>query len=84
MLTSYIPLVDEERSTRLSALRWNVAGALKLAEDQTKKARDVGTLYNMPASGSAGDKPLELHSTLGDIAGSDSNMTLKFVIVEVP
>jgi len=81
MLTSYIPLVEEESSTRLLALRWNVAGAPGLTEDQTKRARDIGTLYKMPG---ASDQPLELHSTLGEIAGSDPNTTLKLVIAEVP
>jgi hypothetical protein len=86
MLTLYIPLVEEERSTRLVALRWNVAGAPGLGEEQTKRARDIGTLYKMPVPADAGDKPLDLHLTLGDIAGSESdpNMSLRLLIAEVP
>jgi hypothetical protein len=84
MLTSYIPPVEEESSTRLQALRWNVAGAPGLTPSQTKSARDVGTFYKMTTGASDPDELQELHSTLAGVAGNDSNLTLKLVIAEVP
>ena len=65
------PLVDVERTTRLSALCWSVAEVLE-PEDK-KRARSRGTFFQQSESKSA-------HATLEDIAGGQSEVTLKLVL----
>jgi hypothetical protein len=76
MLTLYHPLVEEETSTRLLALRWRVAGVLK--QEEIKRARTSGTFYKWTVDGRS--EVLESHSTLEEIAGGNSAVTLKFVV----
>jgi len=78
MLKLYLPLVEEETSTRLLAVRWNVAGVPTLKPDVIKRARNAGTFYKVTAG--ALPEPLDSHSTLAQIVGSDSGVTLKLVV----
>lgn len=71
------PLVEGERTMRLSALRWSVAGVLE-SEDKKRAARTDGTFYKQ--SGSQRSKINAAHSTLGDIAGGESEVTLMLVL----
>ena len=77
-LTLYLPLVEEEMSTRLLAVRWNIAGARTLKPDVMKRARNAGIFYKVTAGGPP--KPLDSHSTLAQIVGSDSEVILKLVV----
>jgi hypothetical protein len=76
MLTSYRSLVEEETSTRLLALRWRVASVLK--QEEIKRARTAGTFYKRTDDGQS--EILASHSTLEEIAGGRSAVTLKFVV----
>jgi len=69
------PLVEGERTMRMSALRWSVAGVLE-PEDR-KRARTVGTFFQQ--SGRQWSK-ITAHSTLEDIADGGSEVTLKLVV----
>ncbi len=69
------PLVDGERTMRLSALRWSVAEVLE-PEDK-KRARTAGTFFQQ-SEGQWSEKTA--HSTLDDIAGGGSEVTLKLVL----
>jgi hypothetical protein len=66
------PLVDVEKTTRLSALRWSVADVLLNPADK-KRARTVGTFFQQSDSKST-------HSTLEEVAGGQSEVTLKLVL----
>ena len=63
-------------STRLSALRWTVAGVLE-SEDKLRVARTAGTFFKQ--SGSRWAKITAAHSTLADIAEGKPEVTLKLV-----
>jgi hypothetical protein len=78
MLTLYHPLVEEETSTRLLAVRWNVAGAHMLKPDVIKRARNAGTFYKVTVG--APPELLDSHSTLAQVVGNDSGVTLKLVV----
>jgi hypothetical protein len=69
-------LVEEGASTRLLALRWRVATALK--QENIKRARTAGTFYMRTDGGRP--KILELHSTLEDIADGNPAVALEFVV----
>ena len=71
-----LPLVDCERTMRLSALRWSVAELLD-PEEEKKHARIAGTFFQQ--SGSEWSEKAA-HSTLGDIAGDKSEVTLRLVL----
>jgi hypothetical protein len=79
MLTLYLSLlVEEETSTRLLAVRWNIAGAPTLRPDVSKKARNAGTFYKVIAGGQP--ERLDSHSPLARIVGDDSRVTLTLVV----
>lgn len=71
------PLVEGERTMRLSALRWSVAGVLE-PEDMKRAARTAGTFFKQ--SGSQWSKITAAHSTLEDIADGESEVTLMLVV----
>jgi hypothetical protein len=66
-------LVEGEETMRLSALRWSVAGVLE-QEDKKRAARTAGTFFKQSG------RQLSEHSTLKDIAGGGSEVTLKLVV----
>ncbi|KAF8497915.1 hypothetical protein F5888DRAFT_1803368 [Russula emetica] len=68
--------VEGEKTMRLSALRWSVAGVL-VSEDKKRAARTAGTFFQQ--SGSQWSK-LTAHSKLEDIAGAGPEVTLKLVV----
>jgi hypothetical protein len=72
-----LPLVDGERTMRLSALRWSVAEVLDPDDNLKKRARTAGTFFQQ-SEGTWAKKTA--HSTLEDIAGSGSEVTLKLVL----
>jgi hypothetical protein len=76
MLTRNRLLVEVERTMRLSALRWSVAGAL---EPEKKRAARTDGTFLKKYSENKWSKPAA-HSTLEDIAKGESEMTLKLVI----
>jgi len=69
-------LVLEETTTRLPALRWNVAGALK--HEDIKRARTTGTFFR-PID-SEWEEIHASHPTLGEIVAGKSEVTLKLVV----
>jgi hypothetical protein len=73
------PLVAGELTTRLSALRWTVAGVLE-EEDKKRKARTSGTFFKQ--SGADWSEIPAAHSTLNDISenGASSVVTLRLVV----
>ncbi|KAH9007399.1 hypothetical protein EDB84DRAFT_1572927 [Lactarius hengduanensis] len=62
-----------EGSTRLSAVRWTVAGAL--AEQLRKRAR-LGGEFRLVSE----DTECELHDTVSQVAGSKKKYTLKLIV----
>ncbi|KAH9035758.1 hypothetical protein EDB85DRAFT_1942921, partial [Lactarius pseudohatsudake] len=62
-----------EGSTRLSAVRWTVAGAL--AEPLRKRAR-LGGEFRLVSE----DTECELHDTVSQVAGSKKKYTLKLIV----
>jgi hypothetical protein len=62
-----------EGSTRLSAVRWTVAGALD--ESLRKRARQRGEFVLPP-----NDTPCDLHEALSQFAGSNRRCTLRLII----
>jgi hypothetical protein len=72
-----LPPVDCEKTMRLSALRWSVA---ELLEPEDKKhARTAGTFFKYQQSESKWSEKAA-HSTLEDIAGGESEVTLRLVL----
>jgi len=71
-----ITSVEEEPSMRLLALRWSVAGVLRLEE--MKRARTTGTFF-MQTDGKWSQFPA-MHPTLAEIADHKSEATLRLVV----
>lgn len=67
------PLVPVDGSTRLSAVRWTVAGALD--ESLRKRARQSGEFVLPPD-----DTPCDLHESVSQFAGSGRRCSLKLLI----
>jgi hypothetical protein len=66
-------LVPVDGSTRLSAVRWTVAGALD--ESLRKRARQRGEFVLPP-----NDTPCDLHEAISQFAGSNRRCTLRLII----
>ena len=65
-------LVAVEGFTRLSAVRWTVAGALE--EPLRKRARLNGELRSLP------DALCKLHDSVAQFAGSSKKLSLRLIV----